>query len=494
VKIAFRVDASAEMGSGHLMRCLALADALRARGTETLFVTSAAERPWRSLLRQHGHAVAAMPNGATEPDRDALETRSAFNEMPLPDWLVVDHYGLGIEWESSMRASCGRIFAIDDVGRSHDCDLLLDQNVLDDEHAYEPLVPRGCSRLLGPRYALLREEFGKERANGVARDGPVKRVLINFGGSDPTQEIGMTLKAFLAAPLDESVCADVILGPANLNADTILRRYGSNRRLNLLSHTERMAALMAEADLAIGAGGMSMWERACSGLPSIVVTVADNQRAGAECLAAQGGHLLLGASTTVTAQHIAQALGCLAGNSWLRALFARTGAALVDGRGRERVAGRLLGGEIALRPATSWDCDALYAWRNAEINRRYSGDDRMFSIEAHRQWFADMSVDPSRIMLIGEANCEPIGVLRFDLKASEAMVSIYLVPGRHGMGWGESLLDSGAEWLRAHRPEIVTIRARVKTGNHASLAVFGRAGYLEQERTFSLSLHSPNTP
>jgi L-amino acid N-acyltransferase YncA len=112
----------------------------------------------------------------------------------------------------------------------------------------------------------------------------------------------------------------------------------------------------------------------------------------------------------------------------------------------------------------------------------------VFSIEAHRQWFADITADPSRIMLIGEANCEPIGVLRFDLEAVEAMVSIYLVPGRHGMGWGESLLDSGAEWLRAQRAEIVTIRAQVKSGNHASLAVFGRAGYMEHERTLTLSL------
>jgi UDP-2,4-diacetamido-2,4,6-trideoxy-beta-L-altropyranose hydrolase len=488
VKVAFRVDASAEMGSGHLMRCLALADALRERGTETLFVTSAAGRPWRSLLRQHGHTVAALPGDATEPDRDASETHAALKEMPLPDWLVVDQYGLGIEWESSMRTSCGRIFAIDDIGRSHDCDLLLDQNVLDNEHAYENLVPPSCKRLLGPRYALLRAEFLKERANCVVRDGAVKRVLINFGSSDPTHEIGKTLEAFLAAPLDESVCADVIFGPANSNAETILQRYAGNRRLNLQAHTKRMAAVMAEADLAIGAGGVSMWERACSGLPSIVVTVADNQQAGAEWLAAQGGHLLLGNSKTITARHIAQALGCLAGNPWLRARFARTGAALVDGRGCDRVAGRLLGGEIELRPATSADCDLTYAWRHAEISRRYSGDDKDFSFESHRQWFAEMTADPSRIMLIGEANREPVGVLRFDFRGAEAVVSIYLVPGRHGMGWGESLLESGADWLRVHRKEIDTIRSRVRSGNHASLAVFGRAGYVETERTFALPL------
>ena len=482
------------MGSGHLMRCLALADTLRERGAQTLFITSASEQPWRALLRHHGHAVAALPGDATELDRDASATNAALQEMPLPDWLIVDHYGLGIEWESSMRASCGRIFAIDDVGRSHDCDLLLDQNVLDDDQAYENLVPLGCSRLLGPRYALLREEFGKERANCVARDRAFKRVLINFGGSDPTQEVGKAIDAFLAAPLDESVCADVIFGPANSNAISIMQRYGGNRRLNLVTHTERMAAVMAEADLAIGAGGVSMWERACLGLPSIVVTVADNQRTGAEWLAARGGHLLLGESATVTVQHIAQALGCLADNPRLRALFARTGAALVDGRGCERVAARLLGGMIALRRAESGDCDAIYAWRNAEVNRRYSGDERVFSIEAHRQWFANMTVDPSRIMLIGEANCEPIGVLWFDLEGTEAVVSIYLVPGRHGMGWGESLLDCGADWLRARRPEIVTIRARVKRGNHASLVVFGRAGFVEAERIYSLSLHGSNMP
>lgn len=492
MNIAFRVDASAEIGSGHLMRCLALADTLREHGASTLFVTCAEEQPWRALLRQHGHAVAALSGDLADPALDAVETRAALAKTTPTDWLVVDHYALDSEWETALRAFCSHIFAIDDLGRPHNCALLLDQNVLDDEQAYRELVPVSCRRLLGPRYALLRPDFATERGDCSFRGNAVKSILINFGGSDPTQEIGKALEAFFAARLDDSVRADVILGSANPCASTILQRYGGNPRLTLIPHTDRMAAAMAGMDLAIGAGGVSMWERACLGLPSITVTTADNQKRGAEWLAEQGGHLLLGDSATVTEQNLAEALACLAGNSRLRTLFARTGTALVDGRGCERVAQHLLGSRILLRLATTADCDTIYAWRNAEVNRRYSGDERPIPIEDHRQWFAGMTVDPSRIMLIGEADSGPVGVLRFDLEDAEAVVSVYLVPGRHGMGWGETLLGSGADWLRTHLPKIATVRARVKSGNQASLAVFGRAGYLEQERTFILSLH--NTP
>ena len=492
MNIVFRVDASAAIGSGHLMRCLALADTLREHGAATLFITRAAEQPWRELLRQHGHAVATFPSEHADAARDAAETRAVLAGKNSPDWLVVDHYSLGKEWETTLRASCKRIFAIDDIERPHDCDLLLDQNALADEHVYRDLVPVDCKRLLGPRYALLRTEFGKQRENCPAREGAVRRILINFGGSDPTQETVKSLDAFLAARLDDTIHADVILGSVNPNTAAILQRYGGNPRLNLLTHADHMATTMAGVDLAIGAGGVSMWERACLGLPSIAIIAADNQRRGAEWLAAQGGHLLLGDSAAVTAQDIAKALSCLADNPRLRALFAHSSAALVDGRGCQRIARRLLGDRITLRPVTATECDTIYAWRNAEINRRFSGDEQPFSIKTHRQWFAAMLVDPSRIMLIGEDGREPVGVLRFDLAGVEAVISVYLAPGRHDMGWGETLLNNGTRWLRAHHPEITTVRARVSGANLASLSVFGRAGYVEQERTLILSLH--NTP
>ncbi|OIQ88342.1 UDP-2,4-diacetamido-2,4,6-trideoxy-beta-L-altropyranose hydrolase [mine drainage metagenome] len=493
MKVAFRVDASATIGSGHLMRCLALADKLQEHGDVILFVVRAAEQTWQALPRQYHLAVVTLPESAADWARDAEETRAALAIFGSPDWLVIDHYGLGSEWEAAMRDFCGRIFVIDDIGRHHDCDLLLDQNVLNNPESYRDRVPAHCRRLLGPGYALLRREFREARARLRHRDGSVRRVLISFGGSDPTGETEKAIEGFLAAGLD-GVMADVVLGPANPRAAEIKQKFGTHPRVHLIPHTDHMAAEMLGADLAISAGGVSMWERACLGLPSIVITAADNQMKGAEWLAAQGGHLLLGESAVVAAQDIAEALCCLAGNSQLRTLFARTGAALVDGCGSERVAHRLLGGRIILRRVTTADCDMIYIWRNAEVNRRYSGDERPFHIEAHRQWFACMTADPSQIMLIGEADIGPVGVLRFDLDDTEAVVSIYLVPGQHGMGWGEALLDSGAVWLRTHLPEITTVHARVKSGNQASLAVFGRAGYVEQDRTLILSLHNRNTP
>lgn len=337
--VVFRVDASPVIGSGHLMRCLALADTLRERGAATLFVTRAAEQPWRALLRQHGHAVAALPD---DPARDAAKTRAALAGAlapDRPDWLVVDHYGLDSEWEIALRASCGRIFAIDDIGRKHDCDLLLDQNVLDNPEFYRDQVPAHCRRLLGPNYALLRREFREERARLRHRDGSVRRVLISFGGSDPTGETEKAIEGFLAADL-EGITADVVLGTANSKAAEIQRRFGTHLRVRLIPHTEHMAALMAEADLGIGASGSSSWERCCLGLPSISVAVAENQlKLGLE-LHRKDTVDFLGMASDNSATEWQSAISKHLMDAWLRPTSIKA-FSLVDGLGSSRVADEL---------------------------------------------------------------------------------------------------------------------------------------------------------
>lgn len=484
MNIAIRVDAGTAIGGGHLMRCLALADELAQHGCAIHFVTRADDRPWGELLRMHGHRVTQLAGPMEHWSQDLAATRAVLAGQAV-DWLVVDHYSFDRDWEQGMRPHVRRILAVDDLARRHDCDILLDQNVLDDKDAYRALVPAGCRRLLGPRYALLRGEFAaaQQRAAGDR----VRNVVIGFGAGDPTGETGKAIDGFLAADLS-GARAHIIVGAANLRAEELRRRYGGQSRLEFHTQPQRVSELLAAADLAVGAGGIGTWERACLGVPSIVISVADNQTAIAETLAVRGGHCYLGRSDEVDAQRIATSLTMLAHNAFLRTLFSTTGRTLCDGRGTRRAAAALRSSAVALRRATAADGDALYAWRNAGTVRRWSGNAAPVDRLDHDRWLRNVLEDNNRHLLIGEDDAGAVGVVRYDVRDRVAEVSIYLVPERIGTGAGAGLLAAGQAWLAGHIPAVGEIRARVRHGNAASSTMFENAGYRLAEHEFRLSL------
>ena len=299
MKDCFRVDASIQMGSGHVMRCLCLGEALKKQGADVLFISRALPGNLNDLVRQKGFALEELefiPNQFNKNklshaswlgeswDRDASQTIEILKKMGSFDWLVMDHYALDIHWQFLVRPYINKLMVIDDLAdRSHDCDLLLDQNLIPDlKTRYQQLVPQTCKQLLGPQYALLREEFRIARETLEERDGYVRRILVYFGAVDPLQ---LTLKAMdsIRALNKAALIVDVVVGKANPLSEAIKNRcsvYG----FYFYEQMDNMALLMAQADLAIGAGGTTTWERCCLGLPSIVSVVAENQRESVACL------------------------------------------------------------------------------------------------------------------------------------------------------------------------------------------------------------------
>lgn len=289
--MAVRVDASAQIGTGHFMRCLTLADALKQRGAQIRFISRHLPMHLRDLLVKKGHAfvpLSSNPNElsadklphshwlGTSQQSDAQDTIQALRDKKW-DWLVVDHYALDATWERELRRNGCRILAIDDLAdRLHDCDVLLDQNCYADINSrYVGKVPDRCRKLLGPRYALLREEFGTLRSHINPRTGRVERILIFFGGVDSGNYTERAIKVLTDCGVD--VCVDVVIGAQHPRRKTIeseCAKYG----FTCYVQTTRMAELMASADLALGAGGASTWERCCLGLPTITWAVAENQR------------------------------------------------------------------------------------------------------------------------------------------------------------------------------------------------------------------------
>ena len=295
-KILIRTDASIQIGTGHVMRCLTLADELR--GADVIFVCREFAGNLCGYIEEKGYAVHRLPvSDAPEQDvetnlkhsawlgadwqADAGQVEEIIKDLESPpDWLVVDHYALDKRWEGYLRPYVKKIMVIDDLAdRLHDCDLLLDQNFYENlESRYDDLVPPQCKKLLGPKYALLRPEFREARKNLKKRDGHVRRIMIFFGGSDSSNETAKALEAIRMLNRPD-IAVDVVVGSANPNKDKINKLCASITNATYHCQVSNMAKLMADADLFIGGGGSTTWERCCLGLPGLVISVAINQNA-----------------------------------------------------------------------------------------------------------------------------------------------------------------------------------------------------------------------
>jgi len=328
-RAAFRCDAGAALGGGHLMRCLTLAQALSARGWGIEFLCR--DLPGAGLDR-----VTAAGFGLHRISDERPETVRACLEAGLPGWLIVDHYGLDAAFEGDACPPGWRVMAIDDLAdRDHDCALLLDQTPGRAGGDYDGKLPGDCLRLIGPDYALLRPAFAVGRPV-LPEAGPLRRVLVAMGAADPENATGAVLDA-LAGRSDLRVT--VVLGSGAPHLVSVAGQMEARGRAGqlLVQHAD-MAGLMARQDLAIGAGGMTGLERAAMGLPALIVTLADNQLLAASALHASGAARLIGdVRAPGWALAIAPALEALAPPE-PRIAMAQAGLALVDGRGASRVA------------------------------------------------------------------------------------------------------------------------------------------------------------
>ena len=352
-RVALRVDASHAMGTGHLMRCLTLADGLRARGAECLFLCAEHDGTAARLL--NGHGLARLPaepaldaGGPLGAEREAAARRDAQSTRERlaafrADAVVVDHYRLDADWERAVKGDA-RLLAIDDLAdRDHACDLLLDQNLFDaPESRYRDRLAPGCRPLLGPDYALLRAEFRRAREGMARRDGRIRRIQLFFGGTDPT---GDTIKALHALSGLVDVELEVIAGAANPRLDELRRICAEEPRIELAVQVEDMARRMARADLAVGAVGAAYLERCAVGLPTVAVVTADNQREVAEVLARRGAIQSLGWHEGVDEATIREAVAALSADHRRVAALAQRSAAVMEGwrrGGTDAVVGALL--------------------------------------------------------------------------------------------------------------------------------------------------------
>jgi len=511
--VLIRCDASLKIGSGHVMRCRTLARALQARGAEVVFVCRRQPGDRIAQLAEEfrvltlppcpqpqagsaegtslsGRAVYATWLGCSE-EQDAADCLAALAAASLdpPTWLVVDHYGLSVAWQRLMQAGLAKsaVLVIDDLAdRRHQPIVLMDANRLDPTAAdpYLDLVPEACTTLLGPPYALLDPLYPQLQPLLPVRR-QLSRLLVFFGGVDLANHTAVALEA-LNHPRLRHLAVDVVLGPGAPHRADLEARVQQLPHTSLHVGLPSLAGLMARADLALGAAGTTSWERACLGLPALVVPVAENQNQGARALEASGVARcvdLQAAADPVEALQRAvldllDAPGALQGMS-------EACLQLGDGRGLARVVTSLLGpvAGLRLRPAQAADLWLYHWWANDPQVRRQSFNSEPISLEQHRRWFAGRLGSPLALMrVLEDSHGLPLGQIRLERETADApraVIGFSLDRLARGRGLAAPLLQLGlAELARCWDPAMEAY-GEVRAYNPASCRAFVRAGFQE---------------
>jgi UDP-2,4-diacetamido-2,4,6-trideoxy-beta-L-altropyranose hydrolase len=361
--VVFRVDASIQIGTGHVMRCLTLADELSLQGHKCWFICREHQGHLGDVIINKGYSLSLLqaPTASSPQQKacasddyarwlgvpweeDAHQTLDVI--LPLkPDWLVVDHYALDAQWERKLSSAVSKIMVIDDLAnRAHECILLLDQNLGRVTEDYQGLLLAECQRLIGPRYALLRPEFAALRDPSLLRrkHPKVKRILISLGGVDRTNVTGRVLTALADSSLPASTELDIIMGTSAPYLDEVRQQAAQLPfEAKVSVDVQDMAERMYLADLSIGAAGSTSWERCCLGLPSVTVILAENQRVIAEALAEYQAGLLI--DTEQIMEELSSLIEIVDRDSEMLQLVSQKAAQVCDGNGANFVVSAFTG-------------------------------------------------------------------------------------------------------------------------------------------------------
>lgn len=343
-RLVIRADAGDRLGTGHVMRCLALAQAWQDHARPAIFATAAPTPALKIRLESEGTEVvklAAAPGSAA----DARETAQLARQVGSP-WVVVDGYHFGASYQKLIKESGASLLFLDDVGHCdyYFADLVLNQNL----HASKSLYPRRAPYtrlLLGTRFVLLRREYRQLRGWRREIPGVARKVLVSLGGSDPLNQTLKVIRALKQVDL-EGLKVTVVLGALNPHAQvlqTVARTLSLPPRL--VQNIQDMPGLMAWADLAVTSGGTTVWELAFTGLPSLGLALGEQEEILLAAAANLGLMVNLGEAHTLEAPALATAITDLAQNQEQRASMSAKGHRQVDGYGAERVISMMKGGK-----------------------------------------------------------------------------------------------------------------------------------------------------
>jgi UDP-2,4-diacetamido-2,4,6-trideoxy-beta-L-altropyranose hydrolase len=451
--VLFRVDAGAAIGTGHVMRCLALAQAMHDAEIWTIFLCADLPDVLRERLEREGCSV-RMTKGKPYGQEDAHSALAMMRETGAK-WIVVDGYAFDGAYQEMLKRGGARILWIDDYGHagSYCADVVLNQNVSADEDLYRNRSSE-TRLLLGPEYVLLRREFCVWKDRRGQRSGPVRRLLVTLGGTDPKH-------------ITEKVTAAV-------------EKAGYTGSVAIVSgKTDDMPAEMAKADFAIAAAGTTSWELLFMGVPFLTGAFADNQIPVAETLQKKDLADSAGWYPDVTEESLASRIAILIADDAWRTEHSRRGIETIDGEGVTRALRFMELPAITLRSATMDDARLLFTWANDADVRSSSFSPQPIAWETHEAWLRRKLSDVACAIFIAESAGLPVGQIRFDLRDDgDSEVDVHTAPEARGKGYGSTIIHEGVRlFLKEHGG---TAHAFVRKDNEASRKAFLRAGFLEK--------------
>ena len=499
--LLLRADAGPQIGMGHVMRCLALAEPWLQAGSAVTLLTApragglqppsagsdnATERRFQTAgtdaVRARAESLGVSLRELSAPPgspADAAETIALAQSLRAA-WLVLDGYHFDADFQRAVKAAGLRLLVFDDTAHAthYAADFILNQNLGASASLYPHREPT-TRLLLGPRFVQLRGEFtelsrsAEHRSAGAVETSKAEqcsalRVLVTLGGSDPDNITAQVLTALQTIP---GLPADIVIGPANPHADA-LQSPSAHSPAPITFHVNPsgIPALMARADLAICAGGTTAWELSFLGVPMLVLVLAENQRSNAERLAQAG----VAVHTSIA--KLADDLRSLLADVARRAEMSRRARALVDGLGTLRVWLRMNEDSLHLRPATADDCRRIWEWANEPAVRAVSFNSEPIPWEQHVAWFNRRLADANtRLWIAGQA-VAPVGQVRFDLDGPTATISVSLDATRRGKNLGSLLIWSACKKL-FRESAVETIHAVIKPDNSSSIRAFMKGGF-----------------
>lgn len=473
--LLLRADASNTIGAGHVMRCIALAQAWVDAGGQAVFALAEGAREFADRLKREGFTLVDL--GVQRGSDDDARRTVGLADQHGAAAVVIDGYCFGDAYLQTVADGSGVSLLIDDFSQAghYPVDLVLNQSPAASAAMY-PSRGDDTELLLGLRHLLLRREFLSTRPAEADVVPRARRILVTLGGGDADNVTAVVLEGLSLLKV-EDLDVLVVAGPANPHAEDLLDRLDeAPYQAELICDTDDMPALMREAHLAICGGGSTCYELAYLGTPAAAVILAENQMPVVAACAQAGCVEPLGWFGHLTPPGIAAVAGGLLEEAPRRAAMSRAGRLLVDGRGSRRVVRAILSAGMELRKVTAADVELVYEWANDPAVREVSFRSEPIAWETHRTWFADKLSDDACLWFIAQdATGRPIGQIRFDRDGDSATVSIALGSQQRGRGYGAALVRRGTQ--RAAAAGIRTVHAWAKPQNAASIAVFRSVGY-----------------
>ena len=486
--LIIRVDAGEKIGAGHLMRCIALAQAWQDLSGNVTFLSHCDNDILCKRVIDEGFNLIPIDKPHPDPS-DIIQTLSllkhhALCSMPsAPPWYILDGYHFTPDYQKAIRENGYKLLIIDDMAHldHYHADILLNQNIHASSLQYS--CDRDTVKLLGCKYVLLRREFWSWHGWKRTISKKARKILVTMGGGDPDNVTSKVIEAIklLSNPNLE---VRVVVGPSNPYLfelkHAILRAPCSIR---FVVNTSNMPELMAWADVGILAGGSTCWEIAFMGLPTLIITISDNQVGIAEGLGSAGAAVDLSWHVNISVNQCARALEEILQDKNKRACLSEQGQEVINGKGRQNVMRAMLAEQIKLRKAQENDCELLWKWANDLEARAVSFTSAPISWEDHTHWFNSKLNDGNCMMYVAAMNDgTPLGQIRYDIKQRNAVISISIDGKFRSKGYGVVLIRETAERL-FNESNIRRVHAYVKQDNNASSNVFSKAGFKKLELT-----------